>query len=120
MEYVADICILMSLGNRATRNVNRPPVGLMSVARTPKVVGIFRSSKYCTAAVVIIDDGMHMQTGTITFDSTTQQALQMQRNPLEWLTVILPYRSPFSMIVRLTPKYQASRVKAVVRRGLDR
>ena len=63
---------------------------------------------------------MHMQTGTITFDSTTLQALQMQENPLEWLTVILPYRSLFSMSVRLTPKYQVSRAKAVVRRGFDR
>ena len=44
MEYVADILILMTLANRATRKLNRPPVGLMSVSRTPKVMRIMRSS----------------------------------------------------------------------------
>ena len=81
MEYVADILILMTLANRATRKLNRPPVGLMSVSRTPKVMRIMRSSRYCTAAVVIIDDGMHMQTSTATLDSKLQQALNASNSP---------------------------------------
>ncbi len=75
MEYVADILILVTLANRAPRDLKRPPMGLMSVPCTPEVMGIMRSSRYCTAAVVISDDGMHMQTRTTTLDSTTHQAI---------------------------------------------
>ncbi len=83
MEYVADILMLVTLASLAPRDLNRPPVDLIRVSRTPKVMRIMRSSRYCTAAVVIIDDGMRMQTTITTFDSTTYQALRMQGTPLE-------------------------------------
>ena len=48
----------------------------------------------------------------------------MQATPLEWLIVMLPYRSPHSMSGRLTAKNYASGVSAEVgaflRRGFDR
>ena len=76
MEYVADILILVTLANRAPRDLNRPPMGLMSVSGTPTVIRITRSSRHCAAAFVITDDGKHMQTSTTIFDSTTHQALE--------------------------------------------